>query len=136
MKSSPKNKHTKTGHGLAYGLAVACLSGLMMMGCASRENYDATMKSLLGKSKKEVTALLGEPSSEYDLSGQHFLVYRTADLGVAGAGYVVTGQQDQGSVFREGSQGQSFYKKWCQTTLGMKNGVVGSYQAKGNNCRL
>ncbi|MDI9313887.1 MAG: hypothetical protein QM529_04340 [Hydrotalea sp.] len=107
---------------------------LSLTACASRENFDSTMLSLVGKNRAEVFALLGAPSTDYNLSGYNYLVYQQAELGVAGAPPMITGQSS-GGAFHEGAEGQTYYKKWCQTTFMLQNGIVKSYQAKGNNCR-
>ena len=106
----------------------------LLIGCASRESYDSTMKSMVGKSYSAVIDVFGRPSVEYTLNGNLYLTYQQADLGVAGAPPMITGQ-DSNSVFHEGSEGQTFYKKWCQTTFILRNGIVASFQSKGNNCR-
>ncbi|MGI9461702.1 MAG: hypothetical protein ACR2NY_03915 [Alphaproteobacteria bacterium] len=107
----------------------------MLASCASRANYNDMMRSLVGKKPSAVINALGPPSREYRLEGRVYMVYRRAELGVAGAGVVVTGE-DKGSVFREGALGQTYYKKWCQTTFIIKNNRVESFQGKGNHCRL
>ena len=115
-------------------LSGVMMSLLLLTACASRENYDSAMQAMVGKKRAAVIDFLGRPTADYNVDGYNYLIYQQAELGVAGALPIITGQNNSG-VFHEGAEGQTYYKKWCQTTFMLQNNIVTSYQAKGNNCR-
>jgi hypothetical protein len=119
---------------LAYLLALATL----LTGCATTENYENGLKTMIGKPETTLVAAWGIPTSMYENEGIRYLTYTQTDSGfVPGTPPTVSTTYIAGKAYTRsvgGSQGFG-YTNTCTTTFTVVNKLITSYQFKGNSCK-
>jgi hypothetical protein len=118
---------------------VILAGGLALAGCAyPNPQHVAQVSALVGKSETDLVHALGVPSRTYETGGHKFLAYSRSKIESTpgdfgpwgwGGGYWGRGWGGWGGGFPP-----EIVQRDCETTFDLLNGVVQSWNFRGNDC--
>ena len=116
---------------------VLFLPALLLIGCATSENYKNILETWVGASESKLVSTWGVPDGVYEIGDIKYLSYKTSISGyVEGtpATYTTTVIGNRAYTTSSGGTSGYSYDRKCETTFSIRNGTVFSWSFKGNDC--
>jgi hypothetical protein len=116
---------------------VLLLSSLLLVGCATTQNYEKVLDTWVGAKETELVSNWGVPDGFYESGSTKYLTYKNSSSGyVEGTPANYTTTIVGGMAYTTSSGGTSgySYNYNCDTTFSIRNGTISSWSYKGNNC--
>ena len=110
---------------------------LLVVGCATAENYKAALESWVGATESQLVSGWGVPDGVYNSGGYKYLAYKRSSTSyVSGTSPTYTTQIIGNTAYTTSVGGSSGYMitSDCKTTFTLKNGVVIGWRGEGNDC--
>ena len=92
---------------------------LIFSGCSFRQDYEDRLSSWIGYPEEKLVAKWGVPTSFYELDGKRYLTYSSRE-----------------NILWDGEQPNDAFvmNLHCTIIMVVKDGLVESWEYKGNNC--
>lgn len=119
-------------------LAAVALATMMMVGCATTENYEKMLNSWVGAQELDLVRRWGAPTQSYEAAGRKFVTYSSSrNIFIPGTAptYTTTLVGNTAYTNRVGGTSAQNIGMSCQTTFEIYQERVVSWRHAGNDCR-
>lgn len=120
---------------------VILLMLVLLVGCATQENYRNALKKSIGMTEETLISRIGVPNRIYELNNKKYLVYSESQSsfipGYDNRSYDVNTYGYTTTVTQTGYARPSYYANYnCETTFIIEDNIVQGFTFKGNACKM
>ena len=113
---------------------LSCFVLPLVVGCATTDKYEGSLKSWIGQPEIELLRAWGAPQAHYETGGIKFLTFERRDIvffsSTPRSAFI--GNPTYHTTMIGGS---SYLPSYCQTTFEIQNERVTNFRFSGNDCR-